>query len=85
MHVSEPWDDIVVRQAFEDTIFGSLAEQSYKPKRKWFKAAKRLLRAVGIDGEATASEIQRKLEEILADPNWHDLCFSRAASEGGQS
>ena len=83
MHVPELWDDVVARQQFEDTFFESLAEQSYK--RKWPKAAKQLLKAVGICEETTPEEIRDALVEKLADPKWYDREFARSDTEDRQS
>ena len=69
--VPEIWDDIVAREAFEESFFESLAEQSRKGKGKRSRAADQLLRAIGIEGEAKAKDIRDKLEESLIDPDWY--------------
>ena len=51
MYVPEFWNDVDARREFEDTFFGSLAEQSHQ--RRWPKAATLLLKAVGIKCETT--------------------------------
>ena len=78
-HVPELWDDVVARREFEDTFFGSLAEQSYKHKKS--KAAKRLLEAIGIDCETTSKEIRKALEEKLTDPDWYSREFAHSDTE----
>ena len=76
MYVPEFWDDVDARQQFEDTFFGSLAEQSHK--RKWPTAAGQLLNAVGIKYEMTPKKIRTALEEKLADPDWYNREFARS-------
>ena len=86
MPVPELWDDVVARQQFEDTFFESLTEQSYK--RKWPKAAKRLLEAVGIREPTTPEEIRNALKEKLTnrdDPDWYIREFAHSDSEDRRS
>ena len=73
--VPEIWDDVVAREAFEESFFESLAEHSRKTK--WSRAVGRLLRAIGIEDEATADDIRDKLEESLSDPKWYRRHFER--------
>ena len=74
--VPEIWDDVIARKAFEESFFESLAELSYKGKRRRSSAASQLLCAVGIKDESTAQKIQDKLEESLTDPDWYDRSFA---------
>ena len=73
--VPEIWDDVVAREAFEESFFESLAEQSRKGKGKGkgkrSRAADRLLRAIGIEDKAKAKDIRGKLEKSLTDPDWY--------------
>ena len=72
--VPEIWDDVVAREAFEESFFESLAEQSRKGrtgKGKRSRAAGQLLHAIGIEDEATAEEVRDKLKESLADSDWY--------------
>ena len=75
--VPEIWDDVVAREAFEESFFESLAEQSRKGKGKRSRAADRLLRAIGIKDEAKAKDTRDKLEESLIDPDWYRRDFER--------
>ena len=78
-YVPELWDDVVARQQFEDTFFESLAEQSCKHKKS--KAARRLLKAVGIKRETTSEEIRKALETKLTDPDWYNREFAHSDTE----
>ena len=69
--VPEIWDDVVAREAFEESFFESLAEQSLKGIGKRSRASDRLLGAIGIEDEAKATDIRDKLEESLTDPDWY--------------
>lgn len=82
--VPEIWDDVVAREAFEGSFFESLAEQSYKSKSKRSRAAGQLLRAIGIEDEATAKDIRDKLKERLTDPDDPDW-YRRFADMTGAS
>ena len=63
-YVPEIWEDNVARQAFENSFFESLAEQSHKSN--WPKAAGGLLRAIGVYFVEDSGEIRKKLEGMLA-------------------
>ena len=73
--------DVIARNAFEESFFESLAEQSSKGKgkRRRSSASSQLLCAVGIKDESTARTIQGKLEECLTDPDWYDRSFAHMA------
>ena len=75
--VPEIWDNVVAREAFEDSFFESLAEQSRKGRRSRSRAASRLLDAIGIKDETKAKNIRDQLEESLTDPKWYRRHFER--------
>ena len=67
----EIWDDVVARAQFERTFFESLEVQSSKRRNKR-SSAKWIFHHINYWDGMTADDIQKELEERLADPAWYD-------------
>ena len=62
--VPEIWDDVIARKAFEESFFESLAELSYKGKRRRSSAASQLLCAVGIKDDRRPRRFKTSSREL---------------------